>query len=40
MESVLVGASEPLEAEGEVAFPSAVTLTAESLVKKLTGLQR
>ncbi|EMP26783.1 Mitotic checkpoint serine/threonine-protein kinase BUB1 beta, partial [Chelonia mydas] len=39
MESVLVGASEPLEAEGEVAFPSAVTLTAESLVKKLTGLQ-
>ncbi|XP_077675033.1 mitotic checkpoint serine/threonine-protein kinase BUB1 beta isoform X2 [Eretmochelys imbricata] len=39
MESVLVGASEPLEAEGEVAFPSAVALTAESLVKKLTGLQ-
>ncbi|XP_048708581.1 mitotic checkpoint serine/threonine-protein kinase BUB1 beta isoform X3 [Caretta caretta] len=39
MKSVLVGASEPLEAEGEVAFPSAVALTAESLVKKLTGLQ-
>ncbi|XP_034624908.1 mitotic checkpoint serine/threonine-protein kinase BUB1 beta [Trachemys scripta elegans] len=39
MESVLVGTSEPLEAQGEVAFSSAVALTAASLVKKLTGLQ-
>ncbi|KAG6935672.1 BUB1 mitotic checkpoint serine/threonine kinase B [Chelydra serpentina] len=39
MESVLVGVSEPLEAQGEVAFSSAVALTAESLVKKVAGLQ-
>uniref|UniRef100_A0A8C4W2Q7 BUB1 mitotic checkpoint serine/threonine kinase B n=1 Tax=Gopherus evgoodei TaxID=1825980 RepID=A0A8C4W2Q7_9SAUR len=39
MESVLVGDSEPLEAQGQVAFSSIVALTTGSLEKKLTGLQ-
>ncbi|XP_074853069.1 mitotic checkpoint serine/threonine-protein kinase BUB1 beta [Carettochelys insculpta] len=38
-ESVLEGASEPLKAQGGVAFSSTVALATELHVKKLTGLQ-